>query len=120
MKNHTSWASVARSNSMYLLVFVTDQFCIQTRILFYPRAWRSSRMTENAQFWFNQELIAPPPMACAGHKTRTKSDSGRPFTLHTMFTVNTLLEKMYHTMCAAGKVIKYNLKNTKKKYNIFH
>lgn len=27
-------------------------------------------MTENAQFWFNQELIAPPPMACAGHKTR--------------------------------------------------
>lgn len=59
-------------------------------------------------------------MACAGHKSRTESGPGRPFTLNTTFTVNTLLEKLYHTMSATGKVIKYNLKNTKKKRIIFH
>lgn len=76
-------------------------------------------MTENAQLWFSQELIAAPPMACAGHKTRTESGPGRPFTWNTTFTVNTLMAKMYHTMSATGNVIKHNLKNTKKK-DIFH
>lgn len=64
-------------------------------------------MTENAQFWFNQELIPPPPMACAGHKTR------QPFALNTGFPVNTLLEKMYHTMSA--KVTKHNLQEYEEK-----
>lgn len=71
-------------------------------------------MTENAQSWFNQESTTAPPMACAGHKTRTESGPGRPSTLNTTFTINTLMEKMYQTMSATGKDIKHNLKN------IFH
>lgn len=76
-------------------------------------------MTENAQLWFNQESITASLMACARHKTRTECGPGGPFTWITAFTVNTLMEKMYQTMPATGKVIKHNLRNTKEK-DIFH
>lgn len=58
-------------------------------------------MTENVQLWFNQESIVAPPVACAGHKTRTESGPGRPFSWNTTFTVNTLMEKIYHRICSS-------------------
>lgn len=56
--------------------------------------------TEDAQFWLNQELITSPPMVCAVHKNRT--DDQR-VALAGFSYMNTLLEKMYHTVSTTEK-----------------
>lgn len=57
-------------------------------------------MTEDAQFWFNRELITPPPMAFAVHKTRTDDQK---VALAGLSYMNTLLEKMHHTLSTTEK-----------------